>query len=65
MLAKALTWLGGTSTGDRSELNLSGRGTLASWDRLSAQGAADCQGVSGVCFLRAARSGRPRRISSS
>ena len=55
MLAKALTWLGGTSTGDRSELNLSGRGTLASWDRLSAQGAADCQGVSGVCFLRAAR----------
>ena len=55
MLAKALMWLGGTSTGDRSELNLSGRGALASWDRLSAQGAADCQGVNGVCFLRAAR----------
>ncbi len=55
MLAKALTWLGDTSTGDRSELNLGGRGAFASWDRLSAQGAADCQGVSGVCFLRAAR----------
>jgi DNA polymerase-3 subunit epsilon/ATP-dependent DNA helicase DinG len=55
MLAKALTWLGSTSTGDRSELNLGGRGAFASWDRLSAQGAADCQGVSGVCFLRAAR----------
>ena len=54
-LAKALTWLGSTSTGDRSELNLGGRGAFASWDRLSAQGAADCQGVGGVCFLRAAR----------
>jgi predicted DnaQ family exonuclease/DinG family helicase len=54
MLAKALTWLGETSTGDRSELNL-GRGGVAAWDRLSAQGAADCQGMNGVCFLRAAR----------
>ena len=54
MLAKALTWLGATSTGDRSELNL-GRGGAAAWDRLSAQGASDCQGMNGVCFLRAAR----------
>ena len=55
MLSKALVWLRSTATGDRSELNLAHRNAAAPWDRLSAQGAQDCTGVSGVCFLRAAR----------
>ena len=55
MLAKLLVWLRETTTGDRAEINLGGRGVAAPWDRLSAQGASDCNGVSGVCFLRAAR----------
>ena len=55
MLSKALVWLRTTSTGDRSELNLGHRRASAPWDRISAQGAADCNGVNGVCFLRAAR----------
>jgi DNA polymerase-3 subunit epsilon/ATP-dependent DNA helicase DinG len=55
MLSKLLVWLRETATGDRSELNLGGRAVATPWDRLSAQGASDCNGVSGVCFLRAAR----------
>ncbi len=55
MFSKLLVWLRDTKTGDRSELNLGGRPVAAPWDRLSAQGASDCNGVSGVCFLRAAR----------
>jgi DNA polymerase-3 subunit epsilon/ATP-dependent DNA helicase DinG len=55
LLSKALVWLRSTATGDRSELNLAHRNAAAPWDRLSAQGAQDCTGVSGVCFLRAAR----------
>ena len=54
MLSKLLVWMQTTSTGDRSELNLSGGGWTP-WDRVSAQGALDCNGVSGVCFLRHAR----------
>ena len=55
MLAKALVWLRTTATGDRAELNLGPRNAAASWERLSAQGAPDCTGMSGVCFLRSAR----------
>ena len=55
VLSKVLMWLGTTASGDRSELNLGGRGSAAAWDRLSAQGAQDCQGVQGMCFLRSAR----------
>lgn len=49
-----LLWLDRTSTGDKSELNI-GRRSLASWNRISAQGALDCTRSMGVCFLRAAR----------
>ncbi len=55
LLSKALVWLRDTETGDRSELNLGNRRSAAPWDRLSAQGAQDCMGVNGACFLRAAR----------
>jgi predicted DnaQ family exonuclease/DinG family helicase len=55
ILSKLLVWLRTTRTGDRSELNLGRRDVAAPWDRLSAQGASDCNGVSGTCFLRAAR----------
>ena len=54
MLSKLLVWMQTTGTGDRSELNLSGGGWTP-WDRVSAQGALDCTGVGGVCFLRHAR----------
>lgn len=49
-----LLWLGKTSTGDRNELNIGSR-SFASWNRMSAQGALDCMGSRGICFLRAAR----------
>jgi len=55
MLAKTLVWLESTSTGDRSEINLGHWSSAAPWDRLSAQGALDCPGSGGPCFLRAAR----------
>ena len=55
LLSKVLVWMPSTATGDRSELNLGSRNSAAPWDRLSAQGAQDCIGVNGVCFLRAAR----------
>ncbi len=54
-LSKVLVWLRDSSTGDRSEINLSGRVPRAPWDRMSAQGARDCGGVQGACFLRASR----------
>ena len=54
LLSKLLVWMQATGTGDRSELNLMGGGWTP-WDRVSAQGALDCNGVSGVCFLRHAR----------
>ena len=55
VLSKVLVWLRETETGDRSELNLGRRSVAAPWDRISAQGAMDCNGVNGVCFLRSAR----------
>lgn len=54
LLSKVLLWLDDTSTGDRSELNVGSR-NLGSWNRMSAQGALDCGGYNGVCFLRASR----------
>ena len=55
LLAKTLVWLQTTATGDRSELNLGHRSAASPWERLSAQGALQCQGMGGPCFLRAAR----------
>jgi len=55
MMAKVLMWLRTTQTGDRNELNLGHRNASMPWERLSAQGARDCNGMNGVCFLRAAR----------
>ncbi|MDA1188398.1 MAG: exonuclease domain-containing protein [Chloroflexi bacterium] len=55
MLAKLMVWLKETSTGDRHEVNLSDRSAAPVWTRLSAQGARDCDGVGGFCFLRSSR----------
>ena len=55
LLAKVTVWLQETATGDRSELNLGRRSSAQPWGRLSADGAPGCQGVNGVCLLRAAR----------
>ena len=55
LLSKVLVWLRSTTAGDRAELNLANRNAAAPWDRISAQGARNCTGVSGVCFLRGAR----------
>ena len=55
LLAKTLTWLGDTETGDRGEMNLGSWRSAAPWDRLSAQGAAECPRPTEPCFLRAAR----------
>ena len=55
LLSKVLLWLPSTATGDKGELNLAFPKAAAPWERLSAQGAMDCTGVNGVCFLRAAR----------
>ncbi len=54
LLSKVLLWLDETSTGDRSELNIGSR-NFSSWNRMSAQGALDCNGYNGACFLRASR----------
>ena len=55
LLAKLMVWMRETTTGDRSELNLGHRSAAAPWDRLSSQGAVECLGLGGPCFLRAAR----------
>ena len=55
LLAKTLMWLQTTSSGDRSELNLGHPSAAGPWERLSAQGAQQCLGLGGPCFLRAAR----------
>ncbi len=55
LLAKTLVWLGETSTGDRSELNLGHRSAAAPWSRLSSERMHECLGLGGPCFLRAAR----------
>ena len=54
-LAKSLTWLQTTPTGDRAELRLRGR-ELGAWDRISAAGFSTCPGArEGACFYRHAR----------
>ena len=55
LLSKIMVWLRDSPAGDRAEINLSNRRAAGPWSRVSAQGAADCGGLNGVCFLRAAR----------
>ena len=55
LLSKTLMWLGETSTGDRSELNLGHRSAAAPWARLSSERMRECLSLGGPCFLRAAR----------
>ncbi len=55
LLSKTLVWLGETSTGDRSELNLGHRSAAAPWSRLSSERMHECLSLGGPCFLRAAR----------
>ena len=56
LLSKTLTWLQDTCTGDRGEINLSGR-DFFTWNRVSAGEKGKCPGTrgEGTCFLRAAR----------
>ena len=56
LLAKTLVWLQDTSTGDRGEINLSGRDGPA-WSLVSAADKGRCPGMrgEGPCFLRSAR----------
>ena len=56
LLAKTLVWLQDTCTGDRGEINLSGRDVPA-WGRVSAADKGRCPGMrgEGPCFLRSAR----------
>lgn len=56
LLSKTLMWLQDTSTGDRGEINLSGKDSLT-WSRVSAGDKGQCPGMrgEGPCFLRAAR----------
>ena len=58
ILSKTLLWLQDTSSGDRSEINLSGR-DASTWDRISAAEKSPCPGMrgDGPCFLRSARDG--------
>ena len=55
LLSKSLVWLRNTETGDRAELNFSNRRAGQPWDRLSAEGAPNCTGINGACFLRVSR----------
>ena len=56
LLGKTMLWLQDTGTGDRGEINLSGR-DAATWGRVSADEKAQCPGMrgEGYCFLRTAR----------
>ena len=56
MLGKTLIWLQDTCSGDRAEINLSGKDS-GTWSRVSAGEKGQCPGVrgEGACFLRAAR----------
>ncbi|MCE2462659.1 MAG: DEAD/DEAH box helicase family protein [Dehalococcoidia bacterium] len=56
LLSKSLVWLRDTSTGDRNEINLSGK-DAATWSRISASEKGMCPGMrgEGPCFLRTAR----------
>lgn len=57
LLSKTAVWLQDTEAGDRTEINLSGRDSLA-WSKMSAGEKGGCpalRGGSGACFLRSAR----------
>ena len=56
LLSKSLVWLRDTSTGDRNEINLSGKDAVT-WSRISADEKGMCPGMrgGGTCFLRTAR----------
>ena len=56
LLGKTAMWLQDTASGDRGEINLSGRDAFT-WSRVSAGEKAWCPGLrdSGPCFLRSAR----------
>ena len=56
LLSKTLIWLQDTATGDRGEINLSGKEPLV-WSHISAAEKWHCPGMrgEGPCFLRAAR----------
>ena len=56
VLGKTAVWLQDTVTGDRGEINLSGRDSFV-WSRVSAGEKAWCPGLrdGGPCFLRSAR----------
>jgi DNA polymerase-3 subunit epsilon/ATP-dependent DNA helicase DinG len=56
LLGKTAVWLQDTASGDRGELNLSGRDAFT-WNRVSAGEKGWCPGLrdSGPCFLRSAR----------
>ncbi len=56
LLSKTLLWLQETETGDRAEINLSGRDAFT-WNRVSSAEAGQCPGTKGEgpCFLRSAR----------
>ncbi len=56
LLSKTAVWLQETTSGDRGEINLSGRDAY-NWSRISASERSRCTGMrdGGPCFLRAAR----------
>ena len=56
LLGKTSVWLQDTTSGDRGEINLSGRDALT-WSRVSAGDRGWCPGLreGGACFLRSAR----------
>ena len=56
LLSKTAIWLQDTTTGDRGEINLSGRDAFT-WSRISAGEKGWCPGLrdGGPCFLRSAR----------
>ena len=56
LLSKTAVWLQDTASGDRSEINLSGRDSFT-WSRVSAGEKGWCSGLrdGGPCFLRSAR----------
>ena len=56
LLSKTAVWLQDTTTGDRGEINLSGRDAFT-WPRVSAGEKSWCPGLrdGGPCFLRSAR----------
>ncbi|MFL2761590.1 MAG: helicase C-terminal domain-containing protein [Dehalococcoidia bacterium] len=55
MLAKTMTWLKNTHTGDREELNLGYQAARAPWNKLSSENALKCMHTGRPCFLKSAR----------